>query len=169
MNDNATRAKIQEPGIGGPVDLAGIERYGRIRFLPMFLVVVVMLAVIISSAEGWLDLPVEFPFHRWLPGSAMMVLVFLWAFHALSIPAGNKTETWLALLAALLAIGLGVAGTFGSAALLFFWKPAPPNGVVFMLPVLGGYVAVLALILPASILANRRYKRLVRAAGESGT
>lgn len=168
MTQPQNSAPIQEPGIGGPVDLAGIARYRKIRLLATLLLWVVMTGVILSSAEGWLVWPVEFPFHRWLPGSMMMVFVFLWGYHALHIPTGNKTETWLALFTALSAIGLGSMGTVGGAALLSLWRPSPPNSVILLLPVLGGYATALSLTFPATILANRRYKRLVRAVEEKG-
>ena len=160
MTQQHNPAPIQEPGIGGPVDLAGIARYRKIRLLAMLLLWVVMTGVILSSGEGWLVWPVEFPFHQWLPGSAMALFAGLWGYHALHIPTGNKTETWLALLTALLAIGLGITGTVGGAALLSLWRPSPPNSVIFLLPVLGGYATALSLTFPATILANHRYKRL---------
>ena len=44
MTERREITPIQEPGIGGPVDLAGIERYGRIRSLRGCCFVVAMFA-----------------------------------------------------------------------------------------------------------------------------
>ena len=169
MTEQRYMAPTQEPGIGGPVDLAGIERYRTIRIVVLSILLAVNFAAIMAKAEGWLDWPGGLPLSAWNPFFISLLGFLGWEVLALGIPTGNKTETWLAFFAALLAICLGLIGTFGSAALLSLWKPAPPNAFFSAIPMLGGFATVLPLTLPASILANRRYKRLVRAAGESGT
>lgn len=156
-------SQVQEPGIGGPVDLAGIEQYRMIRSWLVLLLLAVTVAMIIISMTGWLDWPEDFAPRRWLPISILVLHGYVCAVLALSIPAGNPVENRLVFGAAALAAGLGVLVTSGAAALLVFLDPAFPPVWRTILPVIASYPAVLPVTLPASILAYRRYKRLLRA------
>lgn len=167
MTQRHESTPIQEPGIGGPVDLAGVERYRKHRLLPMFLLLAVMIASVISAAEGWLAWPADFPLHRWLPPSMMAMEGYLCAMFALSIPAGNRAENRLIYLAAAQAAGLGIFAAAGCAALFYVLDPASPPGWRIAVPLLAGYATVLPVTLPPMFLAERRRKRLVRAAEQA--
>ncbi len=169
MMEQRDMAPTQEPGIGGPVDLAGIARYRGVRMVLIFLLLAVSGAVVISAAEGGLDWPEDFPLRDGVPLIKLALNVNMWAMLALVVPAGNRTENWLVCLLALPSMGLGILGTFGCAAIFFVWELTPLWGVHFVAPMLGGYAAVLPLVLPPAFLAFRRHNRLVRATREAET
>ena len=167
MTQQQKLAPTQEPGIGGPVDLAGIAWYRKVRVVLILSLLAIWGAVLISVAEGGLDWPEGFPLRDGAPLIKLILSLYMWAMLALVIPAGNRTENWLVCLLALPSMGLGILGTFGCAAIFSVWELTPLWGVHFIAPMLGGYAAVLPLVLPPAFLAFRRESRLVRATREA--
>lgn len=167
MTQRHDPAPVQEPGIGGPVDLAGIEAYRRVRMLAICVLLVVTIAILVMAMWGWLDWPEDFAPRRWLPIGILALHGYVCASLALSISTGNRTETRLVIGAAALAAGVGVLVTSGCAALLLDLDPAFPAVWRTVLPVIASYPAVLPVTLAASILADRRYKRLGKTAEEA--
>jgi MFS family permease len=160
MSERPEVARAQAPGIGGPVDLAGIPRYRKQRTVTTFTLLAVMIAVVMSAAEGWLAWPAEFPLRRWLPPNGMVMQGYMCTILALNIPAGNRTENRLVYLAAALSAGLGVAMAAGCAALFLVLDPASPPGWRIAIPFLAGIAAAVAVTAPMTFLAERRRKRL---------
>lgn len=160
------RTRAQAPGIGGPVDLAGIARYRKQRTVARFMLLAVMIAAVISAAEGWLAWPAEFPLRRWLPPSGMVMQGYVCAILALSILAGNRTENRLVYLTAALSAGLGVAMAAGCAALFFVLEPASPPSWRIAIPFLAGLAAAAALTGLPTFLAEGRRKRLETGSAE---
>jgi len=160
MSERPENARAQEPGIGGPVDLAGIARYRKQRTVAILVLATALIAVVISSAEGLLAWPEVFPLRLWLPISVVAMQGYVCAILALSIPAGNRTENRLVYLAAALSAGLGVAMAAGIAALFFTLDPNSPPSWRIAIPLLAGLAAAAALTAPISFLAERRRKGL---------
>lgn len=162
---NATPGKTQEPGIGGPVDLAEIERFRKIRVGVIFVFLAVMIGVVVANAEGWLDWPDDFHLRGAFPLHLMAINVFAWAMLALSVRAGNRTELWLVFLTVPLATGGGLVTTLSIASsLLALDEVTAPLGRLTIVPFLAGLMMALSPVMPGMIQGNRRYKRLVRAA-----
>lgn len=162
MTKPLTPTPNQEPGVGGPIDLAGIEAYRKFRTLAVALLLAVTIAVIIISMTGSLDRPGGFPLRVAPTFRGLAVQAFAWAAFALTVEAGNRTETRLACLGALWAIVVGLLCVLGSAALLELWAPGLPFWLGVTLSSLAGLAAVLSLILPWAVLTHRRYKRLLQ-------
>jgi len=154
---------VREHGIGGPVDLAGIKAYRRVRTLAVALLLAVTIAVIIISMTGWLDLPGDLPLHVAPTVEGLAVQAFAWATFALTVEAGNRTETRLACLGAFCSIVVGLLCVLGSAVLIELSAPGLPFWLGVTLSSLAGLVAVLSLTFPWAIVAHRRYRRLVQA------
>lgn len=161
MTQQDAQTQRQEPGIGGPVDLAGIKAYRKVRTLAVALLLAITIAVIMISMTGWLDRLGDSPLRVAPTIRGLTVQAFAWAAFALTIEAGNKTETRLACLGALSTIVVGLLCVLGSAALLEWWAPGLPFWLGVTLSSLAGLAAVLSLILPLAIAAHRRYKRLL--------
>ena len=160
MSERPENARAQEPGIGGPVDLAGIARYWKVRSWAVALLALAMVAVMVANAGNWLVLP-EYSF---LPGSlrigTLAVPSFAIAYLALTVDAGNRTETRLACLGAAWAVAAFTLAAVGAAALLALWVPDAPIWLQATLIVLSGYAVSTPPALGATWLARRRRKRL---------
>ena len=165
MTQQVDPAPIQEPGIGGPVDLAGVERFRKIRSLAGASLALAMFAAVVTISLVWPDGPARFPLRSAPSASGLVMLAFVLPHFALSVDVGNRLESRLACLGAVWAIVLGISCTLGGAAVLDFWAPALPRWLSVAGYYLEGFVAVLSYTLPWTILAHRRRKRLVRAAG----
>ena len=159
MSERPDNARAQEPGIGGPVDLAGIARYRKVRSWAVALLALAVVAVM-ATAGNWLVLP-EYSF---LPGSlrigTLAVPGFAIAYLALTVDAGNRTETRLACLGAVWAVAAFTLAAVGAAALLALWVPDAPIWLQATLIVLSGYAVSTPPALGATWLARRRRKRL---------
>ena len=159
MTERPENARAQEPGIGGPVDLAGIARYWKVRSWAVALLALAMVAVM-ATAGNWLVLP-EYSF---LPGSlrigTLAVPGFAIAYLALTVDAGNRTETRLACLGAVWAVAAFTLAAVGAAALLALRVPDAPIWLQATLIVLSGYAVSTPPALGATWLARRRRKRL---------
>lgn len=162
MTEPHDSAPIQEPGIGGPVDLAGIERYRKIRALVVSLLAVAMFATVVAHALSGLDWPEE-SFMRGGPSvSTLAMQAFLCALLALmSANSGNRTETRLACLGALWAAVIGIMATLGCAALLALWAPAWPAAPRVVASLFAGYAAVAPLTISWALFTHGRHRRLV--------
>ena len=158
MNHNAP---IQEPGIGGPVDLAGIARYQKVRMTAIFLLLALLVGVNIASGEGWLDWPVDFPLREKIPLGFMAFNVFAWATFALQVHAGNRVELALVFFTVPLAVGGGSLTMLSIAYQLDSRLDAPVHLGLFLLPpITAGYMMALSPLMLGIIQGNRRYKRL---------
>ncbi len=168
MTEQHVQTQPQEPGLGGPVDLAGVERYRHIQRLAISLLALIMFASLVTIAVAWPDLPERSAWPGAPTGAGVVVLGFVFAMLALTVDAGNRTEIGLVCLGTLWAIVIGILSTLGCAALLEFWAADLPAILQLIVSLLAGYAAVQSFTLPWAILARRRYKRLLRAAEQRG-
>jgi hypothetical protein len=162
MTGNQEAAFIQEPGIGGPVDLAGIKRYRVIRLVPMFVLFTLFGGIMLGAGYG-LDWPARFPLRDEVPLKKLAGIVVVCGTFALAVPAGNTAENRLVYLLTLLSMGQALLGTFGCAAIFVMRNVTPLWGVPSVAPMLAGLGAALPLIAPPTYLAFCRYNRLFRA------
>lgn len=164
MTERREITPIQEPGIGGPVDLAGIERYRKIRTLAVGLLVVAMFATLVALALSGLDRPEESSLRGGPSVGTLAIQAFLCAFLAfLFADTGNRTETWLAYLGALWAAVIGILATLGCAALLALWATTWPVPLRVIASSFAGCAAVAPLAISWALFTRGRQKRLRRA------
>lgn len=164
MTQQQIPASTGEPGIGGPVDLAGIERYGRIRALVGSLLTVAMFATVVALALSGLDRPEESSLRGGPSVNTLAIQAFLCALLAFMFAdTGNRTETWLAYLGALWAAVIGVLVTLGCAALLALWATTWPVPLRVIASSFAGCAAVAPLAISWALFTRGRQKRLRRA------
>lgn len=160
MSERPENSPAQAPGIGGPVDLAGIARYRKVRAWAVALLALAMVAVMVTSAGHW---PI-WPDYSFLPGrlssSSLTLPGFATAYLALAVDAGNRVETRLACLGAIWAVAAFTLTSIGVAALLAHGAPDAPIWLQVLLIVLSGYAVSTPPALVATWLAHRRRKRL---------
>ena len=164
MTQQHDPAPIQEPGIGGPVDLAGIEGFRKVRTIAVALLAAAMFATTVANAFVGLDWPEAPPFNGAPSVFALVMQGFIWAILMLAVDAGNRVEGCLACVGALWGVVAGTLSTLGCAALLSLGAPSLPIWIQVAACLLAGYAVILPLAVPLMIFAHRRRKRLVGAA-----
>lgn len=161
MTERPGNAAVQAPGIGGPVDLAGIARYRKLLAGVTVPIWIAVLAAVVANSHLRLEWPGESPLHQGPGVTALVLQAGVWAHITLAFTsAGNKTEARLAGLGAVWAAAIGVVMAIGSGALLAWWAPGWPHVVRLMAAILAGYAAIIPPLLVVWRLTNRRFKRL---------
>lgn len=151
----------QEPGIGGPVDLAGIKRYQRVRIVAVLVLAVgasVATAMALVSRPDWNGGSAsQFD----LPANAVIMHAYFAAFIVLmATEAGNVTESWLAVLGALWFALMGALALVGIAAALAVLVPEWPGWLRLSATLFAGFAVMVPPALVDAWITYRRCKRL---------
>lgn len=161
MTGHTEIAPAREPGIGGPVDLAGIRRYQRWRVVGVLLLAISATVSAAVSFKIGLDWKGASTSSFYLPASVLTMHAYCAALVVLmAAEAGNVTESWLAFLGALWAVVVAVVVVIGVSAILALLASEWPVWLRLFASLLAGYAVILPPALAAAWLAHRRRKRL---------